>query len=60
MISLALLKRRSQRITTTIPHAVHLRVLELSDEQGRSASNFCAYLIERALATLYPTSVNLS
>ena len=60
MIRLAQLKRRSQRITTTIPHAIHLRVLELSDEQGRSASNFCAYLIERALASFYPTASNPS
>lgn len=60
MINIPLMQRRSQRITTTIPHAVHARLVELSDEQGRSASNFCAYLIERALASFYPPSPNPS
>lgn len=42
-------KRCSQRITMTLPHAVYLRVMSTSDEQGRSASNLCAFLVERAL-----------
>ena len=49
-------KRCTQRITITIPYNVHQRVLTLSDNQGRSASNFIAYMLERGLETFYPNS----
>ncbi len=47
-------KRSSQRVTITIPFHVHERILALSDEHGRSASNLMAYLIERSLDLLFP------
>jgi hypothetical protein len=40
--------RRPRRITITIPEAVFTWIFERSDEEGRSASNFAAYVLERA------------
>ena len=51
MIDLTYLKRCSQRITITIPHNVYNQLMDLSDAQGRSTSNLCAYLLERAMGS---------
>lgn len=53
-------KRSSQRVTITIPFHVHERVLALSDEHGRSASNLMAYLLERGLDLLFPVKADPS
>ena len=47
-------KRSSQRVTITVPFHVHERVMALSTEHGRSASNLMAYLLERGLELLFP------
>ena len=59
-MNIPFMKRCSQRVTITTPFHVHERVLTLSDEHGRSASNLMAYLIERSLDLLFPTSGNPS
>lgn len=51
MIDLTYMKRCSQRITITIPHNVYSQLMDLSDEQGRSTSNLCAYLLERSMGS---------
>lgn len=53
-------KRSSQRVTITIPFHVNERVLALSDEHGRSASNLMAYLLERGLDLLFPVKADPS
>jgi hypothetical protein len=47
---IALAKRSPQRVSITVSYALHQRLLELSDYQGRSASNLCAHLLELALS----------
>ena len=42
--------RSLKRVSITIPHCTHQRLLEISDQQGRSLSNLAAYLLESALA----------
>lgn len=42
--------RTPKRVSITIPHCTHQRLLELSDQQGRSLSNLAAYLLESALS----------
>lgn len=42
-------QRKPQRLTITIPHHSFARIEVLAGEQGRSLSNLCAYLLERAL-----------
>ena len=53
-------KRISQRLTITLPWAVHQRTIALSTNQGRSLSNLAAYLIERALDEFFPETDNPS
>lgn len=53
-------KRASQRVTITLPFTVHDRIHALATEQGRSASNLMAYLLERALDHLFPENGNPS
>ena len=43
--------RHPQRITITISWDTRERLLERSDEQGRSLSNLAAFLLERSLAS---------
>lgn len=38
--------RKSKRITITVPHSVYDFVVEHSFYEGRSISNFIAYLLE--------------
>ena len=41
--------RSPRRITITLPHDVHQRLLDRSDQEGRSLSNLAAFLLESAL-----------
>jgi hypothetical protein len=52
---LHLTQRHPQRITITISHAVHERLVARSHEEGRSMSNLCAYLLEQSLRPDIPT-----
>jgi len=45
----AIAKRSPKRLTITISHALHERVLNTAMNQGRSASNLCAHLLEVAI-----------
>jgi hypothetical protein len=45
----AVAKRRPQRITITVPFALHQRLIDQADNQGRSTSNLAAVLLEKAL-----------
>jgi hypothetical protein len=49
MIRIPILKRKSQRITITVPHAVYEGLQQVADDQGRSLSNLLAYLLECSL-----------
>ena len=46
----AVAKRRPQRITITVSYALHQRLIDQADYQGRSTSNLAAVLLEAALA----------
>lgn len=46
--ALSALQRRPRRITLTINQATFERLQALCDEQGRSLSNLCAYVLETA------------
>jgi hypothetical protein len=46
---LHLTQRHPQRITITISHVVHELLVARSQEEGRSMSNLCAYLLEQSL-----------
>lgn len=39
-----------RRISVTVPCAIYDRLVEKSDDEGRSISNLAAYLLEAALA----------
>jgi len=41
--------RSSKRVTITIPFHVFNSIVNRSQEEGRSASNLMAYLLERAI-----------
>jgi hypothetical protein len=41
--------RSPRRITITIPYSVFAGLLSVSDEQGRSLSNYAAHLLELSL-----------
>ena len=43
---LAPMRRTPQRISITLSWALHQRLLERSDEEGRSLSNLAAHLLE--------------
>lgn len=47
-------KRSSRRITITLPFGVYSRLLKVSDREGRSLSNLCAFLVEHALGVFHP------
>ena len=47
--SLSVLQRHPRRISISLSHAVHEALLRRSDNEGRSVSNLCAYLLEHAL-----------
>ena len=46
---LRILQRQPKRITITLSHHVHEALLTRSEEEGRSVSNPCAYLLENSL-----------
>lgn len=46
----AVAKRRPQRLTITVSYALHQRLTDQADYQGRSTSNLAAVLLEAALA----------
>jgi len=41
--------RSPKRISITVPYGAYQRLLECSDEQGRSLSNLAAFLLESNL-----------
>ena len=41
--------RRPKRLSVTLSDATYRELLERSDDQGRSASNLAAFLLERGL-----------
>jgi hypothetical protein len=43
------MQRSPKRMSVTMPGLLYVKVITMADKQGRSASNFCAFLIERAL-----------
>ena len=49
-------KRSSQRVSITLPHHVHQRICAVADEQGRSYSNLMAYMLERGVEILFPST----
>jgi len=46
---LRMLQRQPKRITITLSYHVHEALLSRSEEEGRSVSNLCAYLLEDSL-----------
>lgn len=46
---LRVMQRQPRRITITLSYHVHEALLARSDEEGRSVSNLCAFLLEDAL-----------
>lgn len=43
------MQRQPQRISITISFRVHQALLQRSEEEGRSMSNLCAFLLEESL-----------
>jgi CopG-like RHH_1 or ribbon-helix-helix domain, RHH_5 len=46
---LRILQRQPRRISITLSYNVHEALIKRSDEEGRSVSNLCAFLLEDAL-----------
>jgi hypothetical protein len=46
---LRILQRQPRRISITLSYHVHDALLQRSEEEGRSMSNLCAFLLEDAL-----------
>jgi hypothetical protein len=46
---LHVLQRQPRRISITLSYHVHEALLNRSEEEGRSVSNLCAFLLEEAL-----------
>lgn len=46
---LRVLQRQPRRISITLSYYVHEALLSRSEEEGRSVSNLCAFLLEDAL-----------
>jgi hypothetical protein len=44
-----MLQRQPRRITITLSYHVHEALLTRSEEEGRSVSNLCAFLLEDSL-----------
>ena len=45
-LPLDLLRRRPVRVTSTLNWALHQRLQERADYEGRSLSNLCAHILE--------------
>ena len=43
------LQRQPKRVSITLSHNVHDALLTRSEDEGRSVSNLCAFLLEEAL-----------
>lgn len=56
MQSRVLLQRRTHRVTFTVPDCVFQQLITCSNEQGRSISNLCAFLIEQGLQPVTRTT----
>ena len=58
------LQRQPRRISITLSYHVHEALLTRSEEEGRSVSNLCAFLLEDALRdqqrTLVPASSSMN
>lgn len=48
------LPRKPRRLTITVSAHVYQRLIEASDQQGRSLSNYAAYMLETSLERLQP------
>jgi len=48
---LRVMQRQPRRISITLSHHVHETLLNRSEEEGRSVSNLCAFLLEEALVS---------
>lgn len=46
---LRILQRQARRVSITLSYNVHEALIKRSDEEGRSVSNLCAFLLEDAL-----------
>lgn len=46
---LRIMQRQPRRISITLSYHVHEALLQRSEEEGRSMSNLCAFLLEDAL-----------
>ena len=46
---LRMMQRQPRRITITLSYHVHEALLTRSEEEGRSVSNLCAFLLEDSL-----------
>jgi macrodomain Ter protein organizer (MatP/YcbG family) len=46
---LRIMQRQPRRISITLSYHVHESLLQRSEEEGRSMSNLCAFLLEDAL-----------
>jgi len=46
---LRILQRQPRRISITLSYNVHEALIKRSDEEGRSVSNLCAFLLEDGL-----------
>jgi macrodomain Ter protein organizer (MatP/YcbG family) len=57
---LHILQRQPRRISITLSYHVHEALLTRSEEEGRSVSNLCAYLLEDALRNGHPSINNSS
>ncbi len=47
---LEIARRSPRRLSVTIPYGLHQRLIERSDQEGRSISNLAAYLLEFAIS----------
>jgi len=57
---LRVLQRQPRRISITLSYHVHEALLSRSENEGRSVSNLCAFLLEDALREQQPAIVQPS
>lgn len=57
---LRVLQRQPRRISITLSYHVHEALLSRSENEGRSVSNLCAFLLEDALREPQPTMLQPS
>ena len=49
MNRIRLLQRNPRRLSVNVSYGLFCRLQALADQQGRSTSNLCAFLLERAV-----------